>query len=97
MLSLSAVGSASKGVAVISGDQVIYTPNAGFTGTDSFSYTVSDGNGGSDTATVTVTVAVQPMILGTLLSDILNGAEADEFFASRSCNPETSFCRITSS
>lgn len=34
----------------------IYTPNAGFTGTDAFTYTVSDGNGGTDTATVTVTV-----------------------------------------
>ncbi|QEY14502.1 tandem-95 repeat protein [Cellvibrio sp. KY-GH-1] len=35
----------------------IYTPNAGFTGTDSFTYTVDDGNGGTDTATVTVTVS----------------------------------------
>ncbi|MEW8192194.1 MAG: retention module-containing protein, partial [Candidatus Thiodiazotropha sp.] len=34
-----------------------YTPNAGFTGTDSFTYTVSDGNGGFDTATVMITVA----------------------------------------
>ncbi len=41
-----------------------YDPNgafdnlsAGATGTDSFSYTVSDGNGGTDTATVTVSVA----------------------------------------
>ncbi|MFC1388691.1 MAG: retention module-containing protein, partial [gamma proteobacterium symbiont of Clathrolucina costata] len=34
-----------------------YTPNAGFTGTDSFTYTVSDGNGGVDTATVMIAVA----------------------------------------
>ncbi|MEB3356612.1 MAG: DUF4347 domain-containing protein [Synechococcales bacterium] len=33
-----------------------YTPNAEFSGTDSFTYTVSDGNGGSDTATVSITV-----------------------------------------
>ncbi len=33
-----------------------YTPAAGFTGTDSFTYTVDDGNGGSATATVTITV-----------------------------------------
>ncbi|MCE8514535.1 tandem-95 repeat protein, partial [Ruegeria pomeroyi] len=33
-----------------------YAPDANFTGTDSFVYTVSDGNGGADTATVTVTV-----------------------------------------
>ncbi len=34
----------------------IYTPNSGFSGTDSFTYTVSDGNGGTASATVTVTV-----------------------------------------
>src|SRR4051794_1237512 len=35
---------------------VTYTPAAGFTGTDSFSYTVSDGNGGTATAMVSLTV-----------------------------------------
>ncbi len=34
----------------------IYTPNPGFTGVDSFTYTVSDGNGGTATATVNITV-----------------------------------------
>ena len=38
------------------GDAVTYAPDAGFTGTDSFFYTVSDGLGGSDVATVSVTV-----------------------------------------
>ena len=33
-----------------------YTPNAGFIGEDSFSYTVIDGNGGYDQATVHITV-----------------------------------------
>ena len=33
-----------------------YTPAAGFEGTDTFSYSISDGFGGSDTATVVVTV-----------------------------------------
>ncbi|MFZ7090679.1 Ig-like domain-containing protein [Primorskyibacter sp. 2E233] len=35
---------------------ITYTPDAGFTGTDTFDYTINDGNGGEDTATVTVTV-----------------------------------------
>ena len=39
---------------------MIYTPNAGFEGPDSFTYTVSDGEGGTDTATVNVTVQEQP-------------------------------------
>ena len=33
-----------------------YIPDAGFSGVDTFSYTVSDGNGGTATATVTVSV-----------------------------------------
>ncbi|WP_019503124.1 Ig-like domain-containing protein, partial [Pseudanabaena sp. PCC 6802] len=41
-------------------DVVVYTPNSGFTGTDSFAYTISDGMGGLDTATVTVTVNPAP-------------------------------------
>ncbi len=35
---------------------VSYTPDADFFGTDSFTYTICDGNGGTDTATVNVTV-----------------------------------------
>ena len=33
-----------------------YTPAAGYSGPDSFTYTISDGQGGTDTATVNVTV-----------------------------------------
>lgn len=33
-----------------------YTPDGGFTGGDSFNYTISDGHGGTDSATVNVTV-----------------------------------------
>jgi uncharacterized repeat protein (TIGR01451 family) len=35
---------------------IIYTPDANFSGNDSFDYIISDGFGGSDTTTVTVTV-----------------------------------------
>jgi uncharacterized repeat protein (TIGR01451 family) len=38
----------------------VYTPAAGFRGTDSFSYSVSDGRGASETAVVTVTVTPPP-------------------------------------
>ena len=36
-----------------------YTPNANFSGADSFEYAISDGNGGNDTATVTLFVLGQ--------------------------------------
>src|SRR5262249_34961273 len=41
--------------ALTAADTVHYTPAPGFHGTDSFTYTVSDGQGGSATATVTIT------------------------------------------
>ena len=63
-LSIVSVSTPGNGSAVISGDVVLYTPAAGFVGTDSFSYTIDDGSGGQDSATVTVMVerANQPPV-----------------------------------
>ncbi|MBN1505443.1 MAG: cadherin-like domain-containing protein [Sedimentisphaerales bacterium] len=44
------------GTTVNHGSYVTYTPDPGFTGTDTFNYTAGDGKGGTDTATVRVTV-----------------------------------------
>ena len=41
---------------------ITFTPNAGFTGQESFSYSISDGQGGSSTATETINVAAVPTI-----------------------------------
>jgi large repetitive protein len=50
--------SAPNGTVVINPDgSVTYTPKANFNGTDTITYTISDGQGGFSTATVTVTVA----------------------------------------
>jgi VCBS repeat-containing protein len=57
-LSVSAVTSPANGTVTFSATSVTYTPNAGFTGTDTFGYTVSDGN---LTATAVVTVRVDPV------------------------------------
>ncbi|MCA1246170.1 tandem-95 repeat protein, partial [Massilia sp. MS-15] len=43
-------------VSIDSDGKYTYTPDANYHGTDSFSYTVSDGKGGSNTYTVNVTV-----------------------------------------
>ncbi|WGW02775.1 Ig-like domain-containing protein [Tropicibacter oceani] len=60
-LSTASVGTPLNGSAVLNADDTVtYTPDTGFTGTDSFEYTISDGNGGTDTATVTVTVTDEP-------------------------------------
>ncbi|MGK4566819.1 Ig-like domain-containing protein [Flavobacterium sp. 3HN19-14] len=43
-----------------SDDTVLYTPNAGFSGIDTFTYTITDALGNTATATVTVVVASFP-------------------------------------
>ncbi|MGB0322823.1 MAG: Ig-like domain-containing protein, partial [Luminiphilus sp.] len=48
---------AISGSVAVSGANLVYTPNQDFNGTDTVTYTVSDGNGGTDTAQVKVVVA----------------------------------------
>lgn len=50
-----------------------YTPGTGFSGDDTFTYTVSDGNGGTDTAMVTVTVEAAPQPVVTLYFSTVAG------------------------
>ena len=54
-LTVSAVTQPSNGAVTTDGSNVVYTPDADFNGSDSFTYTAGDGTG-TDTATVTVTV-----------------------------------------
>jgi hypothetical protein len=59
-LSIASVTEPTNGTATVENGRVVYTPNAGFVGSDSFTYTITDGKGGSATATVTITVTDQP-------------------------------------
>jgi len=57
-LTITAVTQPAGGTVVITGGGtgLTFQPDPGFSGTATFTYTISDGNGGTDTATVTVTV-----------------------------------------
>ena len=55
VIGVSATSVAGGTVTFISG-QVTYTPSAGFTGSDAFSYTISDGQGRTAVGTVTAAV-----------------------------------------
>ena len=55
-LSVDSVTQPANGTVTLIGGVVSYTPDADFHGSDSFTYTLSDGNGGTDTATVSLTV-----------------------------------------
>lgn len=52
----------TSGSVSITNNVATYTPNAGFGGSDSFGYTISDGHGGSASATVTVKVNKIPVV-----------------------------------
>ncbi|WP_172300496.1 Ig-like domain-containing protein [Pseudoruegeria sp. HB172150] len=70
-LSMLSVGDAANGTVTLNPDgTVTYVPNAGFTGTDSFTYTVTDGEDNSTaTATVTVEADTPPPTGSNLVSD----------------------------
>jgi hypothetical protein len=59
-LAITAVAAPAHGVASIAGSAIVYTPAVGFTGTDTFRYTVGDGHGGAAGASVSVTVGAAP-------------------------------------
>ena len=56
MTAVLASGPAHGTVTIDSDGSFRYTPTAGFTGSDSFSYTVSDGHGGWNVGTVAITI-----------------------------------------
>jgi len=58
--SYAVVAGPSRGAAVISGATAIYTPNAGYSGSDSFTFSAIGPGGTSAAATVTVTVGEPP-------------------------------------
>ncbi|MEZ0262239.1 MAG: Ig-like domain-containing protein [Alphaproteobacteria bacterium] len=53
-----------------------YTPSGAFSGNDSFTYALKDGQGG--TATGNVTLAIGPAITGTVGNDTLTGGSKNE-------------------
>ena len=69
------VGAASNGSAVFNGgtNQIDYTPNSGFTGSDTFTYTIDDNSSGSTSNVATVTVTVtDPNTAPTATNDTAN-------------------------
>jgi hypothetical protein len=55
-LTVSSVTQGGKGVVTLNAGIVTYKPNLNANGSDSFTYTISDGHGGTATGTVNVTI-----------------------------------------
>ncbi|MFC3690054.1 Ig-like domain-containing protein [Aquipuribacter hungaricus] len=64
-LTLLSVSQPEHGTVAIVDGQVVYTPEPGYTGVVTFSYTVSDGQGGVSTGTVTLDVVAGPAPTGS--------------------------------
>ena len=57
LLTVTGASTPAHGTTVVNpGATVTYTPATDYTGTDSFTYTISDGNGGTASATVSISV-----------------------------------------
>ncbi|MBY6161597.1 Hint domain-containing protein [Mameliella alba] len=88
LLVVDSITQPANGTATLNSDgTVTYTPDAGFTGTDTFTYEVRDPGGAGDTGVVTVTISedappridtdVFPVAPGDQLLDPLNGLDED--------------------
>ncbi len=92
-LAVTAVSQGANGKVAINADGTLtYFPAAGFAGTDTFTYTVSDGQGGNAQATVNVVVSrinapptaadgLAAMEAGTPVSGALSAADPDHAVA----------------
>ena len=85
---------ATHGTASVSGTSVTYTPTAGYSGTDSFTYTAPNAVGTSSPATVTVTITAPALALspaaGALTDATAGTAYSDiNFLASNGTAPYT--------
>jgi len=69
----------ANGLALLVDTGIAYVPDSGFTGSDSFDYTVFDGNGGTDSGRIDVDVlAPASEIDGTPGRDLLLGTPGDD-------------------
>jgi len=89
-LTISGVSQPPNGQASASDGRVIYTPNPGFTGTDSFTYTVEDGFDGQASANVTVTVnpTNEPPVVGDLSAETVQGTPVDIDVLAEASDPD---------
>jgi len=64
----------SNGSVTLTGGIFVYTANSGFTGIDTFVYTIADSSGATDTATVTITVSEVCQATGSAVAMVRRSA-----------------------
>lgn len=98
-LSITSVGTPAHGQAVRNSDgSISYTPQAGYSGVDTFSYTIADGNGASATAQVTVTIGGsggnQPPIAVDDRIGVIKGGGVDIPVLANDSDPDGDLLRV---
>lgn len=66
-------------VSITEDNQLLYTPQTGYSGTDILTYTISDGNGGVDTANVDVFIGYSEQYYLSNNPDVAAAVIADDF------------------
>jgi len=95
-LALVAVSGASNGTPSIVGDEIRYAPNDGFSGTDSFTYTVRDAGGAEATGEVSVTVSSQPPVAAPDSAQVIIGQSVDIDVLANDTDPDGDPITLTS-
>jgi outer membrane protein OmpA-like peptidoglycan-associated protein len=99
-LVLATVSTPSYGTVSKNGNKITYTPNKGFIGTDTFTYTIFDGKGHEATATVTIHVNAgtnnqPPKALNDTFTTEINSAKTYDVISNDS-DPDKDTLTITS-
>ena len=69
-LDVVSISQPGNGTAVLNADDTVtYTPANGFSGVDTFTYTIDDGNGNTDNAAVTISVDAAAAVQGNVWLD----------------------------
>jgi hypothetical protein len=76
LLTFTVASQPANGTLTGAAPNLTYTPNTGFTGTDSFTYTANDGEDTSNVATVTITV--NPVVAPDPRFEFVAGGSADQ-------------------
>ncbi len=89
--SVSVTGAPAHGTATASGTAITYTPDAGYSGTDSFTWSATNASGTSQIATVTLNVTAATLIMaparGALPDGLVAKAYAQTFSVSGGAAP----------
>lgn len=83
------------GTVTRTGNQLIYTPTAGYVGTDSFTYTVTSG-GVTETATITITVYNQAPVVPAQSAETNEDVTLNGTVLTGTSDPENDVLRVTS-